>query len=88
MRNILSLTSPAQKLAMAETEAVFAPLKKRIDEAVVKLEAQIAESEEGGKAPTEELAKGKEVLGLARDAKKQVTEAAKAKGEVSKNGAS
>lgn len=46
---------------MAETEAVFTPLRKRITEAVGKLEEQIAISESEG-ADEKELARAREVL--------------------------
>jgi tubulin-specific chaperone A len=54
-----------QKTAMAETEAVFSPLRKRIAEAVSKLEEQIAISESEG-TDEKELAKAREVLGKGR----------------------
>lgn len=38
----------AQKTAVEQTKAVFAPLKQRLDEAVTKLEDQIALAEEAG----------------------------------------
>jgi tubulin-specific chaperone A len=51
---------------MAETEAVFVPLRKRIAEAVAKLEEQIAISESEG-ADEAELAKARETLKVGQD---------------------
>ncbi|KAH8676069.1 tubulin binding cofactor A [Xylariales sp. PMI_506] len=51
-----------EQKAMQETEAVFGPLKQRIDEAVQRLQEQIAIAEsEGEAAGSEELKKAKEV---------------------------
>lgn len=50
---------------MAETQAVFGPLRKRIDEAVQKLEVQVEEGEKKN-APAEELTKGREMLNQAK----------------------
>jgi tubulin-specific chaperone A len=47
---------------MEETKAVFAPLRKRISDAVQKLEEQIAISESGEAAAEGELEKAKEAL--------------------------
>ncbi|KAI0173412.1 tubulin binding cofactor A [Hypoxylon sp. FL1284] len=54
-----------EQRARDETRAVFEPLNKRIEEAVQRLEEQIAaaESEEG---PAEEISKAKEVLELGK----------------------
>ncbi len=50
---------------MAETQAVFGPLRQRIGEAVSKLEEQIALSESEG-ATDAALAKAREVLASGR----------------------
>lgn len=50
---------------MAETQAVFGPLRQRIEEAVSKLEEQIALSESEG-AEGASLEKAREVLGSGR----------------------
>jgi tubulin-specific chaperone A len=50
---------------MAETEAVFEPLRQRIEEAVSKLEEQIALSESEA-AELASLEKAREVLGSGR----------------------
>lgn len=48
---------------MEETKAVFQPLRKRIADAVAKLEEQIALSESGAdEGPAEQLAKAKDIL--------------------------
>ncbi|KAG6015415.1 hypothetical protein E4U54_003531 [Claviceps lovelessii] len=52
------------KTAVEQTRAVFGPLKQRLDEAVVKLEDQIALAEEGG--GSEDLENAKKVLGQAK----------------------
>ena len=51
-----------QTRAVEETKAIFTPLKKRTEEAVTKLEEQIALAESAGTAPDEELSTAKEVL--------------------------
>ncbi|KAK4240033.1 tubulin binding cofactor A [Achaetomium macrosporum] len=51
-----------EKTALEETKAVFEPLKKRIVDAVQKLEEQVAISESDGTAEEEELKKAKEAL--------------------------
>ncbi|CAJ2501203.1 Uu.00g040560.m01.CDS01 [Anthostomella pinea] len=53
-----------EKQAMEETKAVFAPLKTRIEEAVQRLEEQIATAEEN--APTDEMTKANEALSLSK----------------------
>ncbi|KAI1813123.1 putative tubulin-specific chaperone Rbl2 [Poronia punctata] len=54
-----------EQKAIEETRAVFAPLRERIDDAVRRLEEQIAtaESEDG---PAEEIANAKKALELGR----------------------
>ncbi|OIW34560.1 tubulin binding cofactor A [Coniochaeta ligniaria NRRL 30616] len=54
-----------EKAAAAETQAVFGPLRQRIEEAVSKLEEQIALSESEG-ATDAALEKAREVLGSGR----------------------
>ncbi|KAJ4297127.1 tubulin folding cofactor A [Collariella sp. IMI 366227] len=51
-----------EKTALDETKAVFAPLKRRIADAVDKLEEQIAISESDGTGSEEELKKAREAL--------------------------
>ncbi|AEO70339.1 uncharacterized protein THITE_2147180 [Thermothielavioides terrestris NRRL 8126] len=51
-----------EKTALDETKAVFGPLRKRIADAVEKLEEQIAISESDGTGSEEELKKAKEAL--------------------------
>ncbi|KAG7293091.1 hypothetical protein NEMBOFW57_003137 [Staphylotrichum longicolle] len=51
-----------EKTALDETKAVFEPLRRRIADAVEKLEEQIAISESDGTGSEEELAKAKEAL--------------------------
>ncbi|KAK4151469.1 tubulin binding cofactor A [Chaetomidium leptoderma] len=51
-----------EKTALQETKAVFEPLRKRITDAVDKLEEQIAISESDGTGPEEELKKAREAL--------------------------
>ncbi|KAL8376525.1 hypothetical protein RB595_007563 [Gaeumannomyces hyphopodioides] len=48
--------------AARETEAVFGPLLTKVEDAVAKLEEQMAISESGGGAPDAELAKAREAL--------------------------
>ncbi|KAG6010672.1 hypothetical protein E4U21_005171 [Claviceps maximensis] len=52
------------KTAVEQTKAVFGPLKQRLDEAIVKLEDQIALAEEAGKS--DGLDNAKKVLGEAK----------------------
>lgn len=51
-----------EKTVLAETKAMFEPVQKKIDEAVQKLEEQIALAESAGSASEEELKKAKHVL--------------------------
>ncbi|AEO53466.1 hypothetical protein MYCTH_2294816 [Thermothelomyces thermophilus ATCC 42464] len=51
-----------EKTALEETKAVFGPLRKRIADAVQKLEEQIAISESDGTGSEEELEKAKAAL--------------------------
>ncbi|SPQ18146.1 78947503-a59f-40e1-9e61-1112fd28ad02 [Thermothielavioides terrestris] len=51
-----------EKTALDETKAMFGPLRKRIADAVEKLEEQIAISESDGTGSEEELKKAKEAL--------------------------
>ncbi|KAI1105495.1 tubulin binding cofactor A [Jackrogersella minutella] len=61
----ISPSPPTQQKAMDETRAVFAPLHKRIVEAVQRLEEQIATAEsESGSA--EEIKKANEALELGK----------------------
>ncbi|KAI0016446.1 tubulin binding cofactor A [Xylariomycetidae sp. FL0641] len=53
-----------EQRAMAETQAVFAPLRERIVDAVQRLEEQVAAAESEGGAPADEVAKAKEALKL------------------------
>ena len=54
-----------KQTAVEETKAVFGPIKKRINDAVSKLEEQIAISEGAGVSETE-LEQAKNVLNQAR----------------------
>ncbi|KAI8957884.1 tubulin binding cofactor A [Daldinia sp. FL1419] len=54
-----------EQKAVDETRAVFAPLNKRIEEAVQRLEEQIAAAESEN-APAEEISKAKEALELGK----------------------
>ena len=51
---------------MEQTKAVFGPLRERIEDAVTKLEDQIALGEESG-APGPEVEQAKLVLGKAKE---------------------
>ncbi|KAH6853711.1 tubulin binding cofactor A [Chaetomium sp. MPI-CAGE-AT-0009] len=51
-----------ENTALAETKAVFEPLRKRISDAVEKLEEQIAIAESDGTGSEEELKKAKDAL--------------------------
>ncbi|KAL2184268.1 tubulin binding cofactor A [Thermothelomyces heterothallicus CBS 203.75] len=51
-----------EKTALEETKAVFGPLRKRIADAVQKLEEQIAISESDSTGSEEELKKAKDAL--------------------------
>ncbi|KAL2130979.1 hypothetical protein VTI74DRAFT_5701 [Chaetomium olivicolor] len=51
-----------EKTALEETKAVFAPLRRRIADAVETLEEQIAISESDGTGSEEELKKAREAL--------------------------
>ncbi|OAQ99834.1 hypothetical protein LLEC1_01889 [Akanthomyces lecanii] len=53
--------------AIEQTKGVFGPLKQRIDDAVAKLEDQVAAAEQGG-APEAEVAQAKTVLAQAKAA--------------------
>lgn len=60
---------------MNETKAVFEPLRKRITDAVAKLEEQIALSEsEADKGSAEQLAKAKETFTQGQEALKAAEE--------------
>ncbi|KAJ4415105.1 tubulin folding cofactor A [Gnomoniopsis sp. IMI 355080] len=60
-----------EKQAMDETKAVFQPLRKRIADAVAKLEEQIALSESGAdEGSAEQLAKAKDTLTQGQEALK------------------
>ncbi|KAH6634352.1 tubulin binding cofactor A [Chaetomium sp. MPI-SDFR-AT-0129] len=65
---ILKQEASYPKAALEETKAVFEPLKKRITEAVEKLEEQIAITESDGNGSEEELKKAKEALGTGQKA--------------------
>lgn len=52
-------------MAVEQTEAIFGPLKTRIDDAVAKLEEQIALGE-GSDAPAKEIEQAKAVLEQAK----------------------
>ena len=52
-------------MAVEQTKAVFGPIKKRIDDAVIKLEEQIAIGEGAGATETE-LEQAKTVLAQAK----------------------
>jgi len=54
-------TLKQEQVAAEETRAVFGPLRKRIEDAVMKLEEQIAAGDDSG-ASAEELSAAKEVL--------------------------
>jgi hypothetical protein len=64
----LQFTNPHhQKLAIAETLAVFPPLRQRIADSVQKLEDQLEGQENGASAfPEEEIVRAKEVIAGAR----------------------
>ncbi|KAI1356377.1 tubulin binding cofactor A [Xylaria sp. FL0043] len=55
-----------EQKAVGETQAVFAPLRERIAEAVSRLEEQIATAESEG-AAADEIAKANEALKLGRE---------------------
>lgn len=55
-----------QKTALEETKAVFGPLRKRIADAVQKLEEQIAISQSDGTGSEEELKKAQDALEAGR----------------------
>lgn len=66
------LTSQNQKQAVEETKAVFQPLRKRIADAVAKLEEQIAISESAAdEGSAEQLTKAKETLTQGQEALKE-----------------
>jgi tubulin-specific chaperone A len=54
-----------------ETRAIFAPLKQRTEDAVTKLEEQIALAESAGNAKDDHLSKAKEALKQGKDALKK-----------------
>ena len=53
---------------MEETKAIFAPLKQRTEDAVAKLEEQVALAESAGSATDQELARAREALKQGKDA--------------------
>ncbi|KAL2165211.1 hypothetical protein VTH06DRAFT_507 [Thermothelomyces fergusii] len=55
-----------EKTALEETKAVFGPLRKRIADAVQKLEEQIAISQSDGTGSEEELKKAQDALEAGR----------------------
>jgi len=58
-----------EKQALAETKAVLPSMKKRIQDALEKLEAQLeANKEIGGDANTEEVTKAKDIVAKAKEA--------------------
>ncbi|KAL2022661.1 hypothetical protein VTK56DRAFT_4742 [Thermocarpiscus australiensis] len=61
-----------EQTALEETKAVFGPLKRRIADAVQKLEEQIAISESDGTGSAEELKKAREALESGRKLAEEV----------------
>jgi hypothetical protein len=62
-----SQANSPQKLAIAETLAVFPPLRQRIADSVQKLEDQLEGQENGASAaPDEEIVRAKEVIAGAK----------------------
>ncbi|KAL9064760.1 MAG: hypothetical protein Q9157_007721 [Trypethelium eluteriae] len=63
-----------ERRALEETKAVFPSLRKRIDEAVAKLEQQLQESgkESGDPAPVEEINKAKAAVVEAKKAMREI----------------
>lgn len=55
-----------QETAVGETEAVFGPLLTKVEDAVAKLEEQMAISESSGGASDDELKKAREALAAGR----------------------
>jgi len=60
-----------ERTAIQETKAVFPPLRQRIEDALFRLEDQVAAGEGSG-ATDEEISKAKEVIQSAKKAVKEI----------------